>query len=232
MPCQLVGCALWLRADIAVTKDGSNKISVWGDGSGRGNAASQSNPTWQPTWVAAGWPNGQPAVQFTGATPTWFTTPSISLGSQTLILAMKMSGTAGYILAHNTSDPNNESWLYGTSRGPSCMVGRGGVYAQKDKGAGWAVDNTPRIVSMVFGGTASSLAMYINGVAQTLTDTSTGDPGGSVSSGPIAIGANIVGGGPSTGLIAEVAVFSRSLPAIERQRVERYMGARYGISVA
>lgn len=59
------GCQLWLKADAGITKDGSNKVSLWADQSGNNNHAVQSNWSKQPLYVDNQL-NGYGALQFDG----------------------------------------------------------------------------------------------------------------------------------------------------------------------
>ena len=60
------GLQAWYRADLGVTKDGSNNVSQWADQSGNGVHLSQNTATAQPLWVANGF-NGEPTVSFNGS---------------------------------------------------------------------------------------------------------------------------------------------------------------------
>jgi len=42
IPTNISGCILWLRSDLGITMDGSNRVSKWADQSGIGNDFSQS----------------------------------------------------------------------------------------------------------------------------------------------------------------------------------------------
>jgi hypothetical protein len=67
VPTQVAGCVLWLRADIGVAKDGSNRVSTWSDQSGAGNHATQTgaNAT-KPLYSTVQGPNGLPTITFDG----------------------------------------------------------------------------------------------------------------------------------------------------------------------
>jgi hypothetical protein len=61
-PPQLSGNVLWLRADLGITLDGSNKVSAWADQSGLGHDVSQSTSTKRPPYSSSGGPNNSPFV--------------------------------------------------------------------------------------------------------------------------------------------------------------------------
>ena len=60
------GMLLWLRADAGITKGSTNLVSSWGDQSGSGNDAKQSDPAAQPLWVTNSI-NGRPSLKFNGS---------------------------------------------------------------------------------------------------------------------------------------------------------------------
>ena len=66
-PNEAVGCVLWLRSDMGVTKDGNGIISTWADQGGDGNdfvpAPSNTGPTWSANQL-----NGHPSISFNGTT--------------------------------------------------------------------------------------------------------------------------------------------------------------------
>ncbi len=64
-PTDIAGCLLWVRADLGVTKDGSNLVSTWADQSGAGRdftEAGSSRPLWVTSLV-----NGHAGVRFDGS---------------------------------------------------------------------------------------------------------------------------------------------------------------------
>ncbi len=63
-PDDIAGLAAWFRADLGVTKDGSDFVSDWADQSGNGRTASES--TNKPLWVSS-LINGHPALRFDGS---------------------------------------------------------------------------------------------------------------------------------------------------------------------
>jgi hypothetical protein len=65
-PADMTGCVLWLRADLGVTKDGSNLVSAWADQTSNGNDVAQPAGGSQPTWTD-NVVNGYPVITFEGA---------------------------------------------------------------------------------------------------------------------------------------------------------------------
>lgn len=64
-PTSIPGCLGWYRANLGITKDGSNKVSIWADQSGNGHHANQETGANQPLWQDAQI-NGHPSIQFDG----------------------------------------------------------------------------------------------------------------------------------------------------------------------
>ncbi|MDI6775220.1 MAG: FecR family protein, partial [Verrucomicrobiota bacterium] len=60
------GLRLWLSADVGVSKDNANQVSIWADRSGGGRDAVQPNASTRPLYDAAGL-NGKPAIRFDGS---------------------------------------------------------------------------------------------------------------------------------------------------------------------
>jgi len=65
-PTNISGCVLWLRSDLGITMDGSNRVSVWPDQSGVGHDAVQSTDAKKPVWTD-NVKNGHPVLTFDGA---------------------------------------------------------------------------------------------------------------------------------------------------------------------
>jgi len=52
-PTALPNCVLWLRADLGVTMDESDRVATWADQSGNGNNFTQTTDTKKPVWQAS-----------------------------------------------------------------------------------------------------------------------------------------------------------------------------------
>jgi hypothetical protein len=67
VPTDIAGCVLWLRSDLGITKDGSDRVSQWNDQSGQSNHATQSTDAKKPVWIANQL-NGHPSIRLQHAT--------------------------------------------------------------------------------------------------------------------------------------------------------------------
>jgi hypothetical protein len=63
LPTDITGLKAWYRADLGVTKDGSNLVASWADQAAVVGAVTEG--TNKPLWVASA-VNGQPAIRFDG----------------------------------------------------------------------------------------------------------------------------------------------------------------------
>jgi hypothetical protein len=79
----------YIRADLGVTKDGSNRVSAWSDQHSSAKHYAQGTAANQPLYLATGGPNSKPAVQLDDAArrmnaalalPTPGTTPTLIWG--------------------------------------------------------------------------------------------------------------------------------------------------------
>lgn len=99
---------LWLRSDVGVTADSSNKVSSWLDLSGNSNSASQSTSADQPSLIPDDY-NGFPSIG-TGSS-AFFDLPSgfASLSAPNLYVVTKPNGTSNGIvmdLGNGTASDN------------------------------------------------------------------------------------------------------------------------------
>lgn len=222
-PTQYTGNVLWLRADMGITKDGSDRVSAWADQSGGGLFASvlQATGANQPLYVASSALLGsKPAIYLDGGDDFMASAGGTMAQPNTVLGVGYITGTANNQYLADTTVANTRVLRFNNA------TAKGSVYAGTasiDDGAMAA--NTPYVLDGVFSGAASSVA--VNGVR------STGNPGtGGVGTG-FTVGSS--GGGADgwwAGGISEVVAYNRALSTAELLQVERYLGARYGITVA
>lgn len=236
-PTQLSGCVLWLRADLGITKDGSDKVSAWADQSGAGNNVTQATGTKQPTWVA-GALGGQAALSFDGG-DVLASAPSNWAAYSTISMAMvfvKDNAAASVAFSHGVpSSSNGLAWWQD--------VGAAGRYsvAVDSSGATW----TQRAASGYSAGTnyvalmtvdtslaaASEVTLRVNGTAVTLGTLVGGDQSGNLGGVAVAYCIGAQDTTPNFGMsgdIAEVIVCSTAWSASEIASIEAYARRRYG----
>jgi hypothetical protein len=225
------GLRAWYRADLGVIKDSSNRVSQWTDLSGTGAHVTQTvTASQQPVWIASAL-NGQPALQFSGATSLATTGPvDIHAGNtdQTVIAVLAPSATQ-----------SNWSTILDLSSGPSQGFAWQQNGAQINQFKMWWMGNPPagwqgspgatavagvgvQVLSSVKSG--SSAADFLNGVAQ---GTSVVPANSLIPSAALAVGNAIGGGYAYNGQMAELLVYNRALSDSERQQVEAALLSRY-----
>jgi peptidylprolyl isomerase len=130
------GLQFWLKADAGVTVAGGN-VTVWKDESGKGNDASQADPTSQPTLIASA-VNGKPAVHFDDTNPQFLAaadSPSLNLtGDITTFFDARFDDFATYraVWAQtqvNQPGPNDSE--HDAENGPSARGGAKGEQSWK-----------------------------------------------------------------------------------------------------
>lgn len=210
-PLGIAGCVLWLRADLGVTKDGSNKVSQWDDQSGNGHHAVQAAGGSQPVHSAK---NGCAAVHFVDTSDYLATGAWARTGSETLFVVGSVDSVGG---SHHTFCDGltvNTRRLYENT--PALTAYAGSVVAD-----GNMASDTLAVARAVFDASGS---VALNG-------TSTAGNTGTAAASGLILGA---AGGPTSylvGHVSEVCLYSRVLSASEIAHIEGYLGARYGISV-
>ena len=225
------GLKLWLKADAGVTQQGSS-VSRWADQSANGIDATQSVAANQPTLVPLSL-NGLPVLRFNGVNSFMsFTLPMNGLSGATLILISANSPNVdgNWNGSDNAALFWNEtaSWgsinlspfqLYAKYRFGTTQVNNLPAYTRPR-----SIGNAPSLTTAIKDGANESL--YVNGgliftqggkLATIAGVQDTGNLGQAYENTYFA------------GDIAEVLIYNRALSDAERQQVEQYLLARYGI---
>jgi hypothetical protein len=221
-PASLSGLLLWTRGDVVT--QASNVVSSWTDKSGNGNhlaAIGTAQPTYVPSDAQYG---GQPSISFNGANNFLKTASALTYGAFTLFMAMRADGVVTGFLFNRAAGPD---YLYGTT-GNTTSVNYAGGGSAYNLTAGWSTNATPRTIARSFDGTHAGDSLEINGVAQSLTSVSAGNPGTTGVNDIVAIMANNTGATFTSGTVAEVILYNRSLAAAEKANVTAYLRTRYG----
>lgn len=237
LPTQLSGCVLWLRADLGITKDGSDFTSAWVDQSGNGYNATAAG-TARPIYGTSAAYNNQAVLDFDGAANhidgaagsgvavmpaagTWFVVfdydvistnaADAALYNNDCVFSEGASATAG--LALRSATPHVKPWKFD---GSVRTVGQ-------DLSA-----TTPTICSWTSSGTAGTLYHYQDGgnvQSVTIPGTVT------AAAGVYRVGCNYSAAQFFDGRVAEIIAYTRVLSAGEHSSVVAYLGTRYGIAV-
>ncbi len=228
-PSSLSHLALWLEADRGIVKDVSNNITSWNDFSGFGRNATQStnNPTWVNNKI-----NGLPAVSFNG-TNQWFNlacnhtdlynSDKNQITMFAVILTVSTSqnqiiststATAGYIELFAPYSDGNCYWRTGNESSAS-ISGAGNfntnfgiIRALRNNGTSLITKNNSAIAT----------STTISAVSGNATPVFIGSFGGTQNF--------------TNGFIAAIIIYNRTLITTEIQQVERYLSAKYAITLS
>ena len=219
-PTQLSGCVLWLRADMGITKDGSDRVSAWADQSGNGNNLAQGTGANQPLFVAADSNfQNQPTVRLNG-TSNRLDNAALNLAQPFTVVACARSGTtaAAYRPLFDNISGTGDRYLMRRESVPAdnftCYAG-----AHLYNADTWP-QQTKRRVAGVFNGASST---------NRLNDTaSTGNPGAGAGAGGVRLGGDSTPTFFWLGEVAEVAVYTRALSTAELNTIFAYFSGRYG----
>ena len=216
-PTDIAGLALWLRADLGITKDGSDLVATWADQSG--NARDATEATNQPLWVA-NQANGNPIVRFDG-TNDRLNTASYSLAQPlTMFVVCK-------ILAHNDLDGIVAT---GSGTGFELRMQASPVVSIRDEGSsdGAAVNSAGSVFELykfILNGTSSVLALD-DGADQ----TSVTDFAGDWETGTfLGTWAAATAGRFGNVELAEVIQYAGAITGANLASVKAYLNARYAL---
>ena len=254
-PKSISGLSLWLDASDAstITLNGSN-VSEWRDKSGGSPNASQATAASQPAYTSSAI-NGRPAVDFNS-------TRALTFASSTASFNYLHSSTGGAIFMvvrpGATSDPNAYRPFLVNHGDSSSNTGVGLILDDRtansrnnqltmtvNRGVGgqqtaavlannfFTTANAYCVLSVVLdcgNATASArLRAYHNGTANGTTNTVTNTAATGNATQNMTIGS--IGGGTEAA-VAEMLFYQGVLGASQRVAVERYLGKKYGITVA
>ena len=231
------GLRLWLDAGARVTKDRSNLVGNWGDGSGVSNHASQTVAANQPVWIDNAI-NGRPVLRFDGQNDRLNTIVPPGADDFTLFVIAKTSAT-------HEIDPESITGTAGTA-GQKYLFGAKASGA--DAGAGMSLGTNGLSIYeqgdsympplAAFSGSVGSGAVlaevqyqakrptiHLNGQLVRVGLTS---PRPHVFA-PVEIGAGDFGA--FAGDVAEVMVYNRALSIAERATVEAYLSRKYALHI-
>lgn len=224
--------ALWLRADLGVTLNGAT-VSAWADQSGNGRHATQGTAANQPTYQATDADfAGAPSIRFNTTTAYDLLTNTTALFSgnatHAMFVACRMVAAAAGVgvmcVGSSTAGTRNTStigiwgtdWWYGGDDATSPT--------------GTAANTSPHVLGKTYDSATTTIYGYKDGAQDATANISAATPG--LTAG-YALGSYSGGGtGASDVEIAEVVILSGVPTTADRALLTRYMGARYGITVA
>lgn len=243
-PRRITGLGMWLDASVtsSLTFNGST-VSEWRDLSGNGRHVSQTTAGFQPTGDNRT-QNGLRVLDFDGG-------DFLTGNAAALTTLRNVPGATGFVVAKFDQTARNGALLSFSTvavatqarfqMGQNSTVGgtySGGRRLDADSFASaFFADNTNAQVLTGIADYANSDAFIYSGGALQASNTSFQTDGNTQDTSHLAVmvGNNNIspsGGQLHDGWIGEILVWPRALTNAERQRVERHLGRKWGITVA
>jgi hypothetical protein len=249
-PLSLTGCAAWWdfsdAAYLATATNGTGTVSngsaiaYCADRSGNARHITQATANNRPTWSSAGlYSIG--AASCNGTTSFLATSASFTpwTGDQSFSWAAvftRAAATSGWIASSAGTVGNNSNVLiadaYNASFSGNRVINYGGSIVL------WGTNNQTTGTGLVISGYSSSGARNVssflrNGTQSHLTSQSATTSTLSASAAALEVGRGYAAGYQyQNGLLAEIAIYSRVLLAAELTSLTRYLGAKWGVTVA
>ena len=224
-PVQVPGCALWLDAadSSSVTLSGSS-VTSWRDKSGNGGNATATGTITNPVSI-----NGLKAMSYSGATSTYFLGAVTNTGSALSTFSVFIMNSTSYAAARIVSLAKPTVFDYNSTLYAAPILRRGTVLGAYRNNVDATVNGytfgTACVVSSIYTGATSTI--YLNGTAGTGL-ASTGnfgytnyEIGGSFGEESVA---NL------NGVVGEVILYNGGLSNAQRQQVEGYLAAKWGLT--
>ena len=213
VPTDIAGCLLWLRSDLGITKDGSDKVSQWADQSGNSNHASQSTDSKKPIWTANQL-NSNPSLIFTNTSQQYLSLVSnISLNALTCFVVWKASNAGGLVFG----GANGDGFYRYTSTNIRLRTAANETYAQ------FTVTNLGNYSIIVVHRNADSAFFTLrqNGVEKATDDAVVGN-----------MNTDYIGyrdGFYLNGGIVECGLYNSNIGSTNISTLENYLNGRYAI---
>jgi hypothetical protein len=207
----------------------SDPVGYWADKSGNGRHATQSTAGSRPT-ISATLQNGKKQIALTSTQGNCLATQSLALDAPYSLLAVVSSsarrvGAFAGSLISNTQFGDGSATYSGAYYG-AIRIG-GAVYGSAPIATGRA-----QVFSAVasVGSLPSSLSMFSDGIGGQSAVVFAGTAPNNTLGGPLQVGSSATSSWGGT--ICEMIAYSKALSTSERQRLERYLAAKYGITLA
>lgn len=221
------GLKAWFRADLGITKDGGDLVSLWSDQSGNGNDIAQDTGTNQGLWIESeATLNGQSCIQLNGS-DNFFDPTTLAGGTEAqpfwcyAICSSSDVDNASYILENQDSSPRI---IMLTEDIGQCRF-YGSTYVNSDNGV--IIDDDAFLYRAYWNGASSEGKVWRDGSSATWT----GDSGTNSLEG-IVVGARYDGGIRwYLGKIAELIIGTGDPSGFESNLLS-YAETRYGFTSA
>lgn len=224
-PSQLAGLQLWLKADAITGLADGAAIGTWADSSGNGRNATQGTAGAQPTYKT-GIINSLPVARFDGGDSLARTSAQLWATSMTMIAVWQQtdasvepevfsnavgitvdsySGGRMYIAVHGVG-----AVTYASVDVTAWMITTAHYNAVLPSGSRWFLSRNGAALTLISGGATAPNTSTTFGVGYNHWDNAS----------------------RMKGDIAEIIVYDTALSDTNRQAVEAYLSAKYGIALA
>ncbi|MDA3925353.1 MAG: hypothetical protein PF904_11715 [Kiritimatiellae bacterium] len=230
-PTNLTDCVMWLQAGTGniQTNTIEGRVSQWNDLSGNGNHAYQTDGNRQPLYVEDG-PNGHPTLYFdvrdfnNAYNARLLTETPLTNACTTYIVARVLDANEFGIVWRRLLASRDKNWFLGTyTPGTFYMHGHiGEVSGMPSRLNSSYQFNRTYTLSAV--NNTTEQRFFVNGFDLTGDSTKNTPPG------RLSIGSADGYSDEGDAQISEVIAYDRALTLTERQQVEEYLAARYGVT--
>lgn len=239
VPATVAGLAAWYDADHAAsfTYGTGTQVATWRDRSGYGHHLTQPTASARPTRDDTVGP--RTAVRFNGSSQ-WLSTPALPLGEMTVFAVVDVRnapGNSAIIYEHSVTTNSNDGFYLFTNDNASAAVRRypsgTATTALRRINPNWAHVPGAQVTALRYGGTQASLTTFLNsrntGVGRA---PGTQNPGATVVTQPLFVGARAGTSAFVNGAYAELLVYNRALSDAEVATVNAYLHDKWGVSTA
>lgn len=244
-PKSIAGLALWLDAsdsstlfqDAAATTPAtatSDPVGAWLDKSGNARHATQSTAASRPT-ISANTQGGKKMLGFDGANGRLTISFPVTAADPVSMIAVARRGATNWGGGGGGGYGSFLNSTGGSSGGPQLRVDTGNIEVIGGTNKSTTLGSNVGVGSCaIIEGMVSSVAtsLYVQGA---LVDSDAGAGAITTAGTRTSIGAwndGTQGGGPLNGDIAELICYRASLSTSQRQKLERYLAAKWGITLA
>lgn len=213
-PTEIAGCLVWLDANQIIGLSDGDPVATWDDASGNNIDAAQATGGLQPSYQT-GELNSKPIVRFDGGDRLTGSSASLIDLSRSYFVVTKQTTATGEDCIFDVG-----SWAAITADGASWKFYGATANLFTGSNLAWS------IVSIVQDSTTGG-GVFVDGVSALVLGNANASGGG----GSFAIGDTDGSSLVFTGDMAEIIIYDSKLSDSDRAKVERYLGAKYGISI-
>lgn len=241
-PQMIANLAVWLDAsDVSrmfQNSNGTTAVTASGDPVGYvgcwvGGNALQATANNRPTWQN-GAQNGLPVLRFDGSNDS-LQIASVALNTyMSVFVAGKFTTAKPMFIEHSASANANSGFYWYGSTGNTVKINRSNSTFDRNASSSTWMGSAFTVVDLIHGG-KPDIVLNKDGTAQTLS-TIVGEGDNLLSDTSATASLNILSRNQtsvfSDGDLGELLIYNRRITATEAQFVRRYLGKKWGVSVA